>query len=159
VSPASVGPPTSGAQAPKGPAEQSNGSCSFRAPPTAATLAMIRRSRELVLDQGSWLIAGPYWPNGDPLHSKVVCCMLTRLHRWYQGSEQAHGDSSKYQRTRGTANEAVDASDVVIRKQCWPSETTKWMGLAAILSEASARRASPSDQAHSGQVDRCQVPL
>jgi hypothetical protein len=42
--PTSVGPPLSGARAPKGPAEQSNGSCSFHAPPTAATPAMIHRS-------------------------------------------------------------------------------------------------------------------
>jgi hypothetical protein len=138
VLPASVGPPPSGAQAPKGPAEQCNGSCSFRAPPTAATPSMIHRPRDLGLDQDSQLIAGPYWPNGDPLPSRVVCYMLIRLHRWYQSSERAHRDSSKDQHTPGTANEAVHASDVVTQKQCWPSERTKWILLAAIMSEASA---------------------
>jgi hypothetical protein len=39
--------------------------------------------------------------------------MLPRLRLGYQGSERAHRDSSKYQHTRGTADGAVDASDVV----------------------------------------------
>jgi hypothetical protein len=81
---------------------------------------MIHRIQELGLAQDSRLIAGPYRPfffNGDPLPSRVVCYMLTRLHQWYQGSERAHRDSSKYQHTRGTAYGGVDPSDVVTKKQ------------------------------------------
>jgi hypothetical protein len=116
---------------------------------------MIHRSRKLGLDQDLRLIAGPYWPNEDPLPSIVVCYMLTRLHRWYEGIERAQRESSKYQHIRGTADGAVEASDVVTQKQCWPSEgteRTKWMGPDAMtsMSEASARRASPSTQSHSG---------
>jgi hypothetical protein len=104
-----------GAQAPKGLSEQSNGSCSFRAPPTAATPARIHRSQEVGLNKDSRLSAGPDWPTEDPLPSRVVCYMLTRLHRWYQGSERAHRDSSKYQHTRGIADGAVEASGVVTK--------------------------------------------
>jgi hypothetical protein len=143
------------AQAPKGPAEKSNGSCSFRALLTAATPAMIHRSRELGTDQDSRLIGGPYRPNEDPHPSRVVCYTLARLHRWYQGSELAHRDTGKYQHTLGTADGAVDASDVVTQKQCWPSGRTKWMGPAAMMSEASARKTSPSAQAHSGSGVKC----
>jgi hypothetical protein len=78
-------------------------------------------------DQDSRLIAGSYWPNEDPLPSSVACYMLIRLHRWYQGSERAHRDSSKYQHTHGTTVGAVDASDVVTQKQFCSSERTKWM--------------------------------
>jgi hypothetical protein len=101
-------------------------SCSFRAPQTTATPAMIHRSRELGWDHGQdsrlILIAGPYWPNEDPLPSRVVWYMLTRLHRWYQGSERADSDSSKDQQTRGTADEAVDASNLVTQNNAGPKE-------------------------------------
>jgi hypothetical protein len=90
VSAISVGQPPSGVQAPKGPAEQSNGSCSFHAPPPMATPAMIHCPRELGLDQDSRLIAGQQRKSKfcshdcgiskiDSRKAKPSCCCLVWL--------------------------------------------------------------------------------
>jgi hypothetical protein len=76
-------------EVPKGPAGQSNGSCSSCAPPTTATPAMIHHARECGLEQDSRLIGRPYRPNEDPLQSGRRF-MSTRVQQENQARERLY---------------------------------------------------------------------